>query len=210
MAIATSTILGLSDVFTEAYDLRSAVEWLGLAFVTLLGGVSLFVFGGSNSDMGAAIVFVLAGGWLALDATQTLRHEGWRDTDDHDSRGGHDVYREYVVRRVDSELRKRALTRRELTVELDADDAAIGRALDVLAERGLLSRNGSELRVSSPPGPGVLERARSVLTTPFARIARPLTIEFEGKPTDGESRHRPARETVPNGRREREREPVRE
>jgi hypothetical protein len=207
MAIATSTILGLSQVFTEVRDLRSEVRTLGLALVTLLGAVSLFVFGGSTGDSGAAVAFVLIGGWLALDAGQTLRHEGWRDTDDHDGRDGHDVYREYVVRQVDSELRERALTRRELGVELGADDRAIDHALDVLAERGLLSRTGSELRVSSPPEPGTFARVRSGIVAPLARLARPLTIELDDGNAEDEGAHsRPAAKPVGEGGRERERE----
>ncbi len=202
MTLATSAIVGLADVSTEAYDLRSDVETLGLGFVMLLGGVSLFAFG---TSVGVAIVFALAGGWMALDAGQVLRHEGWKATDDHDDRDGHDVYHEYVVRRVDSELRERALTRRELFDALDADDRAIDRALDVLAERGLLSRNGSELRVSSPPQPGTFERARSGIAAPFARLAQPLTIEFADGATDGDTRPQPVEEAISEGKRERER-----
>jgi hypothetical protein len=206
MAIATSTILGLSDVFTEVNDLRSEVRALSLAFVTLLGALSLFVFGGSTSDSGAAVAFVLAGGWLALDAGQVLRHEGWKDTDEHSEHDGHDVYHEYVLRQVDSELRERALTRRELMATLDADDAAIDHALDVLAERGLLSRNGSELRVSSPPQSGALARVRSGIAAPLARLARPLTIEFADETRDDDVRSRPDETTVRDSGREREHE----
>lgn len=203
MTLATSAIVGLADVSTEAYDLRSDVETLGLGFVMLLGGVSLFAFG---TSVDVAIVFALAGGWMALDAGQVLRHEGWKATDDRDNRDGHDVYHEYVLRRVDSELRERALTRRELFDALDADDRAIDRALDVLAERGLLSHNGSELRVSSPPQPGALERARSGIVAPFARLARPLTIEFADEARNDDARSRPDETTVRDSGRERERE----
>ena len=206
MAIATSTILGLSDVIAEVCDLRSEVRTLSLALVTLLGGISLFVFGGSTSDSGAAVAFVLAGGWLALDAGQVLRHEGLEAAEDHDDRDGHDVYHEYLVRQVDSELRERGLTRRELGTELDADDAAIDHALDVLAERGLLSRNGSELRVSSPPEPGALARVCSGITAPLARLVRPLTIEFEDEASGDDARPRPVEEALSEGKRERERE----
>jgi hypothetical protein len=206
MALASASVFGFLEILTEAYNLRSEVESLGLGLVTLLGGVSLFVFGGSNSDMGAAVTFVLIGSWLVLDAIQMLRHESWKDTDDHGDRDGHEVYREYVVKRVDEELRERALTRRELGDELDADDTAIDHALDVLTERGLLSRNGSELRVSSPPRPGALERARSGIAAPLARLARPLTIEFADETAGGDARPRPVEEAVSESKRERERE----
>ena len=206
MAIATSTIFVLSEVFTEAYDLRSEVRTFGLALVTLLGAVSLFVFGGSTSDSGMAVAFVLIGGWLAFDAGQVLRHRGLTSDEGRDDRDGYDVYQEYVVRQVDTELRERALTQRELGTELDADDATIDHALDVLAERGLLSRTGSELRVSSPPEPDALERVRSGIVALLARLARPLTIEFDDESADEDTRSRPAAKPVGESGRERERE----
>ena len=98
ITLASAVVFGGFELLADVYGLRSAVESLGLALMTLLGGLSLLAFGGSNSDMGAAIVFVLAGGWLALDATQTLRYEGWKADDDHDDRDGYEVYQEYVVR----------------------------------------------------------------------------------------------------------------
>lgn len=206
VTLVTAVVFGASELLTDVYDLRSDVQSLGLAFMTLLGSLSLFAFGGSDSDMGAAVVFALAGGWMALDATQTLRHEGWKE-DTHD-RDGREVYHEYVVRRADSELRERALTRRELGNELDADKAAIDRALDTLAERGLLSRNGSELGVSSPPQPGPLERARSGIAASLARLARPLTIEFADDASDDGARFPPVGESFPENSRERDREPA--
>jgi hypothetical protein len=180
MALATSTILGLSEVLAEVYDLRSEIESLGLALVTLLGGLALVA---SGDSAGVAVPLVLAGGWMVLDAGQVLRHEGLTN-DESDDRDGHAVYHEYVVRQVDETLREQPMTRRELSDTLDADNAAIDRALDTLAERGLLSRKGSELQVSSPPQAGPLGRVRDGIATALGRFARPLTIEFENDTAD--------------------------
>lgn len=182
-SLAVGAVFGLSDVLIEAYDLRSAVRFLTYGLFALVSAAGWIALSGGGPDM--AIVFALAGVWLVLDAVQTIRHEGLKaDDENHDSRDGHDVYHEYVVRRVDEQLRERPMTRRELFDVLDADDAAIDRALDTLTERGLLSREGSELRVSSPPQKGPIGRTRDGITAALGRLARPLTIEFENDTAD--------------------------
>lgn len=201
VTLGTGIVLGVANVLIEVYDLHSAVESLGIGLVSLFGGVVLFVL---NTDVGASIVLLLMSCWMVFDATQTLRHEGLRDDERHESRDGHAVYHDYVVRRVHETLRERALTRLELSKTLDADDEAIDRALETLAERGVLSRNGSELRVSPPPKPGAIGRVRNGITAAFSRLARPITIEFEDEPDDETGARRVG--TTRNDDPERERE----
>ncbi|NHN59967.1 MULTISPECIES: MFS transporter [Halorussus] len=171
----TGAVVGLSEAVEEAYDLQAGVRSLGLAVVTLVSGVALLAFEDGIWWLPAA--FLVVGGWLLLDSVQTLRHDGLA-ADDDDVRDGEAVYRSYVERRVHETLTERPRTRRELFGALDADDRDIERALDALRERGVLDREGSELRVSSFEK-GRLAAARERLGDGTRRLARPLALERE-------------------------------
>lgn len=213
--LTVTGIFGVSEILTEVYDLRGEIRTLGFGLVALLSAVALFVFGSSGGVWWLPVLLAVVGGWLALDAVQTLRHEGLFIDDDDETPDGRDVYHDYVTRQVDRTLREQRLTRRELLDVLDPDDAAIDRALAELDDRGLLVRQGSELRTESPPEPGGVARARRLATTAAARLARPLTVELESDSSagdaDGTDHHGLVAERVERGSRsdddrERERE----
>lgn len=170
----TGAISGLTGAAEEAYDLRSGVRWFGLGAIAVVFGAALFAFDDGAAWLPAA--FLLVGVWVLFDAVQTLRHDGIRA--DETERDGSEVYHTYVVRRVHEVLDERPRTRRELSEAVDSNDEAIDRALDTLRERGLLDRNGSELRVSSPEE-GVLAMAREKISSGSSRLARPVTLERE-------------------------------
>jgi hypothetical protein len=199
MTLGSILVFGLLEILADVYDLRSVVESLSQGLFMLFGAVALFVVEGS---VGISIVFSLASGWIVLDAVQTLRHKGLTN-DEPEERDGHAVYHDYVVRRVHETLRERPLTRLELSVALEADDDAIDSALATLSERGVLSRNGSELHVSSPPEPGSMEHLRNEIADAFTRLAQPVTIEFESETADDTDTHRSVN-TTRNDDRERE------
>lgn len=201
-SLATATILGLADIGADVYDLPSAVKSLGLGLVTLLSGLVLFMIEGG---LGVSVVLFVSSIWIVLDSVQTLRHEG-HTTDESEEPDGHAVYHQYVTRRVHETLREQELTRLELSAALESDDEAIDRALETLTERGVLSRNGSELHVSSPPKPGPMEYLRNGITDAFARLARPITIEFESETADEDTDIR--RQSVEAHNDDRERESV--
>jgi hypothetical protein len=213
-SLVMGVVLGLSELLSEVYDLRGEVRSCGFGLVVLLSGVALFAF--VNGVWWLPVLLAGVGGWIALDTVQTLRHEGlFIDEDDGESPSGRDVYHDYVTRKVDETLREQALTRRELSTELDPDDEALDRAVAELDDRDLLVRNGSELRTRSPPDPGALARARGVAATAAARLARPLTVELADEPLadDGTDRYdstpgRAGPESRSDTDREREREPA--
>lgn len=180
-SLVMGVVLGLSELLSEVYDLRGEVRSFGFGLVVLLSGVALFTLGSSGGVWWLPVLLAGVGGWVALDAVQTFRHEGLFIADDGEDPDGRDVYHDYVTRRVDETLCERALTRRELSTELDPDDAALDRALAELDDRDLLVREGSELRVRSPSKPGALARTRGLAATVAARLARPLTVEFENE-----------------------------
>src|SRR5699024_1252803 len=194
-SLATGLVMGFSGILAEAYDLRSKLKSLVYGLVVLVSGVGLFSLGDSGSCAGLA--FMIAGSWIVLDSGQVLRRDGLK-TDETPDRDGHEVFQEYVTRQVDSALREQGLTRRELGVRLEADDAAIDRALSTLDDRGLLTRHGSELGVSSPPKPGVIGRVRNGIEHSVGRLARPLTIEFENESDDAAAARREIGDTSPD------------
>ena len=213
--LVTAVVLGLSELLTEVYDLRGAVRWLGFGLVVLLSATALFALGNSGGIWWLPAVLAGVGGWMALDAVQILRHEGLFIDDDGERPDGRDVYHDYVTRKVDETLRERALTRRELSTALEPNDEALDRALAELDDRDLLVREGSELRVRSPPESGALARARGLAATAAARLARPLTVEFADEPLadDETDRYDPTPGRADPGSRsdadrEREREPT--
>lgn len=175
ITVVTGAVVGLSEAVADAYDLQSGRS-LGLAVVTLVSGGALWAFGDGSPWLPAA--FVVGGAWLLLDAVQTLRHDEL-EADGEDARDGEAVYRTYVERRVYETLDERPRTRRELTEALDADDEDVERALDALRERGVLDREGSELRVSSPSERGALASTRERISDGTSRLARPVTLELE-------------------------------
>lgn len=214
-SLVSAVVVGLSDVLAEVYGLRPEIESLGTGLIFLLSATGLSVFGDGAWWVSGSLVAIT--GWWVLDTIQTLRHEGLTVDEDDESRDGRDVYHDYVTRKVDETLREQPLTRRELSDALDPDDAALDRAVAELDDRGLLVREGSELRTRSPPEPGALARARGLAATAAARLAQPLTVEFEGESsaddTGGADRHGPvAARAGPGSRsdadREREREPA--
>jgi len=214
-SLVTTLILGLSELLTEVYDLRGAVRWFGVGLVALLSAAALFALGSSGGVWWLPALLAGVGALIAFDAIQTLRHEGLFIDNDDANPDGRDVYHDYVTRKVDETLRERSLTRRELSTVLDPDDEALDRALAELDDRDLLVREGSALRVRSPPEPGALVRARGLAATAAARLARPLTVEFddESPADDGTDRYDPTPERADSGSRsatdrEREREPT--
>lgn len=183
--LATGGILALTDLLVAVYDLRSDVETLGLGVIVVTGGTAMFAFDGGPRSLSG--LFLVAGTWLVLDAIQMLRHHGLYAPEEEDP-DGQEVYQDYVTRQVDETLREGGLTRMELDERLDADEAAIDDALATLAERGLLTREGSELRTaptrSAERGDGV-SRVRATLGAVARRLARPVRLEFGRKPSDG-------------------------
>lgn len=180
MAIVTTALLGGASLLNEVYDVREVVSSLALGLVALVGGVGLLAF--EDGSRYFAGVLVAIGAWLVVDAAQLFRHEGLYSDEapdgSGDDRDGHEVYASYVTGRVDELLRERPRTRLELADELAADDETIDRALETLADRGLLVREGSQLRVL-PERPDGLGRVREVLGKTARRLARPVRLELQ-------------------------------
>jgi hypothetical protein len=191
------------EAVSEAYDLRSEFERFGFGVMALVGAVSVRTL--FDGPVWLAALVALVAGWFVLDAVQAFRHFGLTEDD---ARDGREVYEEYVARRVDETLRERAMTRRELSEALDADEATVDRAVATLDERGLLVREGSELRVDPPAAGGALTRVRETVRGALGRLARPLTVEFRDE-QEGSDR-RQSGDDVRNGaasrRTDRERE----
>lgn len=177
--VVTMAVLGLTDAAAEAYDLREAVRRIGLGVVTLVGGGALLAF--DDGAVWTPVVLLAIGCWISLDAVQTIRHEG-ATVDEPD---GREVYHDYVARTVHEQLQERPHTRRELSQALDAGDDAIDAAVERLRSRGVVERDGSELRVAPRTDPDGLARVRDVVTRAVARLARPVTLEFESSSDEG-------------------------
>lgn len=169
-----SGVIGLYDVLADSYDLRESVRHVGLGAAMVLGGGGLLMF--DESSVLLPVTFLVLGVWFILDAIQTVRHEGITEP----SRDGHDVYRDYVARRVHETLKERPQTRRELGESLDADDEAIDMAVEHLLDRDVIKRTSSELRVPPSTDRSRLDHARGWIAGMISRIARPITIEFDG------------------------------
>ncbi|MGA9401915.1 hypothetical protein [Haladaptatus sp.] len=133
-ALATASA-GLTEFLSDAYDLRKPVTHAGFGVQLLLGGVALSVFDDGSVLFPAA--FLAVGGWFALNAVQTVRHEG--GTVPETTRDGHDVYREYVAKRIYVILDDRPPTRCELGDSLDADDEVVDAAIDRLLDRDAIT-----------------------------------------------------------------------
>lgn len=172
VTVVSTLVLGATSVIREAYDLRESVTNVGFGVLALLSGGGMAAFDAAGG-LGLPALFLLAGVWFLADGVQTLRHEGvTRDRPD-----GHDVYQQYVRRRVAETLEERARTRRELVDALDADADRIGAAVETLRDRGVVTRVGSELRVDRRDG-GRLDSVRRTTTAAASRLARPLTLEL--------------------------------
>jgi hypothetical protein len=167
-----SAVLGLNKILADTYDLRESVKYVGLGAVAVLSGVVLLFVEGSVL---LPVAFLLIGSWFVLNAVQTVRHEGATEP----PRDGHDVYRDYVARRVHETLKERSQTRRELGESLDADDEAIDIAVERLLDRDVIERTGSEFRVSSSLARSRLDHVRIRIAGMARRIARPIAIEFD-------------------------------
>lgn len=184
LQLATTTVMsgviGLCSVIADSYDLRESVRHVGFGAAMVLGGGGLLVF--DESSVLLPVTFLLLGGWCILDSVQTVRHEGVIDPEV--TRDGHDVYHDYVARRVHETLKERSQTRRELGESLDADDEAIDMAIERLLDRDVIKRTGSEFRVSLAEDRSSLDHAYAWVAGMVRRIARPITIEFERDTSD--------------------------
>lgn len=178
ISLATGGVVGAARLLAEVYDLRDEVETLAFGVVSLAGGTALVAVAGGSQTAG--VTFLLVGAWTAIDAGQVLRHRGLADPTSE--RSGREVYREYVGRRVHEAIGEESLTPRELRESLDADGDVVDRAVETLAERGVLARVGGELRLAADDADtGRLSRIRSTLAGWISRLARPVTIEFESE-----------------------------
>ncbi|WP_227379687.1 hypothetical protein [Haladaptatus halobius] len=109
----------------------------------ILSAVALLVF--ENGTVLFPAAFFAIGGWFILNAAQTIRHEG--ATISEANLDGHDVYRDYVVRRVFDTLDGRPQTRRKLGESLEAEDAVVDAAIDQLQDNDAIEQVGSEFRI---------------------------------------------------------------
>lgn len=170
-------IVILASWLVERYDLRSAVKSLALGAVATAYGAVLFVFGGVPQAVAAGLFVV--GVWFLFDAVQIVRHDGLSP----DGRGPLDrpgVPRDDVARKVDYALRDIPRTRRELRDELNFDEGFVDDALATLDERGVLTREGSELRTSrTPDEPGSVAKVQRAVRKGARRLARPVTVELQ-------------------------------
>ncbi|MFB6139698.1 MAG: MFS transporter [Halosimplex sp.] len=169
VTMVSTAVIGLSDVAADAYDLKGSVAHVGLGLYTLLSGLAMLLLeeGGVPWHPG---VFLAVGAWYVLDAVQTVRHEGATE----DEPTGREVYHDYVGRRIDEALDDGPRTRRELSEELEADDAAVDAALETLESRGVVVREGSAIRSTEPDDGGIAGKVGRLAR----RVARPLTLEL--------------------------------
>lgn len=167
---------GLTDLLSDAYDLRKSVTHAGFGVQLLLSGVALSVFDDGTVLFPAA--FLAVGAWFVLNAIQTVRHEG--ATVPETNRDGHDVYGEYVAKRIYDILDDRPQTRRELGDSIEADDEVVDAAIDRLMDRDAVTRVRSEFRISPSADSDGLTRLQRRISVVLRRIARPITLEFEG------------------------------
>ena len=178
-SLATGLVVGAADLLVEVYDLREEVEGLAVGLVSMVGGTALTLLEGGSPSAGIPILAV--GGWVFIDALQFLRHEGVRDPSRE--RDGHDVYREYVTRRVHQAVADEPRTTRELREALDADAEAVDRAVETLLDRGAVELAGSELRTTrterADRGRGA--SARVTVVGWLRRLLRPITVEFDSE-----------------------------
>lgn len=170
--VTISAIFGLNNILADIYDLRESIKHSGLGAVAVLGGVTLAV---SGDAVLLSIIFLIIGSWFILDVVQTIRHEGITEP----PRDGHDVYHNYVARRVHEILKEHPQTRRELGESLDADDEAIDMAVERLLDRDVIKQTGSEFRVSPSS-----DRGWEWIAGRVNRVAQPITIEFSGDTPD--------------------------
>lgn len=171
-------ILGLVSWLAERYDLLSAAKSLALGGVATTYGAALFVFGGIPQAV--AVGLLVVGVWSLFDAVQVVRHDGLSAAAGPSVRPG--VPRDEVARKVDYALRDKPRTKQELRDVLDLDAAAVDDALATLDERGVLTREGSELRTSRTPvdEPGSIARVQRAVRRGASRLARPVTVELRG------------------------------
>jgi hypothetical protein len=182
---AVSGLAGVSEAAVEAYDLRESVGHAGVGAASAFSAAMLFAFDDGSIAVPAALL--LGGGWVVFDAIQTVRHEG--ATVPETTRDGHEVYREYVGRRVHEALKERPRTRRELKADLDVDDESLDAAVDRLRDRDVIERSGSEFDVAPTPERNAVGHAFDAVGGVARRIARPVTLEFAD---EGPSRGRGA------------------
>jgi hypothetical protein len=181
-SLLAAALVGGADLVADAYGLRDAVRRLGLGAWTLIGGSILGVVEGG---LLVPVAFGVVGAWFVLDGAQSLRHNGLRpETPD-----GHEVYRDYLARRVSDLLADGPRTRRELHDAFDADPADVDAAVTHLRERGVVERAGSAYRKRSRSD-SRLDRLRSRVGGALRRLARPVLIEFEN---EGDTGDRPDR-----------------
>ncbi len=182
LAITTLTTVsaGLTDLVSDVYNLRKSVTNAGLGIQMIISASALLVFDDGTMLFPAA--FFAIGGWFILNAVQTVRHEG--ATVSGTSQDGHDVYRDYVARRVYDILDDRPQTRRELDESLESEDAVVDAAIDRLLDNDAIQQVGSEFRISSSSDSGGITRIQRGTTGLIQRIARPILLEFEGERSD--------------------------
>ena len=185
---AAAALVGGSGLVADAYGLRDEVRGLGLGLYVLAAGVALALLD-PTPYVGEA--FAVAGAWILLDNGQTLRHDGVAEPD-RDPADGAAVYRQYLAQRLRDLLDERPHTRRELREAFDETPDAVDDALALLADRGLVEREGSEYHTRERPSRGPVRRA-------LARLARPLTLELRDDADDAEDRVADARPATRRG-----------
>jgi len=192
--LAQTVLIGgvhsLGNVVEDAYDVRGGVTNVWIGALAAVGGAFLLVF--ADGEAWLPVAFLLIGAWFILDAAQTIRHEGLTE----DEPDGREVYRDYLGRRVHELVDERARTRRELHAEFDAAPADVDAAVETLRERGVVVQSGSELRVPDE-NRGTLDRVTGLLGNVAARVARPITLEFEDDADEAERERDPGRATAP-------------
>lgn len=171
------SLFGLTELVSDVYDIRESVRLSGFGVYALISGSALLLF--SAEDVWLPVAFLVAGAWFVLDGVQTVRHEGATESEP----SGRDVYRDYVGRQVVEAVEEGPRTRRELSEELAADDAAIDAAIEKLERRDVLTREGSAIRRTESASNGLGGRVARNIGWFARRVSRPVALELGGTET---------------------------
>lgn len=174
-SLGTAALVGGADLLADAYDVEGG-RLLGLGVAGAVSAALLGAFGDSTPWLPLGLGAVAA--WMVADAVQTIRH-GPPGRDTAAAADGTEVYHRYVAGQIQERLDDGPKTRLDLKAALDADEAAVGAALDLLETRDAVERAGGTYRRTAGDD-GRLDRLRERVAWAAGRIIRPVTVERAG------------------------------
>lgn len=166
------------EVADDAYGLPDGTTELVYGGLLVAVGVGFVVTGAGHL---AGAVFVLAGGWFALDAATAIRYGTPRERHDYVAGIGDDrsefMLRTQVMGSVYHRLRDadRPRTVEELAVDLDLTESRVRGALDYLEAKGKVAPVGDDCYRATPPRWGRLAPVAKFAVWLPRRLVRPAT-----------------------------------